>query len=1091
MKPTLKLNSMKCKYINKRFLSAIVTIILCVAAFTANAQVKKGERLMNEGLYDEAIKAFKKDFFGKKPDPLAGYWLAQAYYQSKKYEDANDIIDLIQNEMDESTERVLFATDVLIANEKFSEAYLNIIRHIAENPDDADAYIWLNKISDLMRWDTIQNANKVNAVAGINTVYNEYAPYLTKDGDLWYITDINSMQAIFPASYSGQNIHLIYKTIYDYGRQDVNKPTMLVRNRKYYDHDGPLSAWPGRELHAVTMRDIDAPVETARIGIFFIDLQKGADPMPFIHNEKYDTGHPTFNEDGSRIYFASNRPGGFGNMDIWYCDWKNGAWGAPQNMGPVVNTSSNEVFPRYQEGRMYFSSDRRDIGYGGLDLYFTSEMLNYRTLYNLREPINSAFDDFSVTLADYNFGFFASNRPRGAGGDDIFSFAFFPEQIEHQERFAKFDGETLEAGTRIVVENGRGEVEKETVLMADNIFSLAGLKSRETYTVKVPGRSKEVYEMHVLDDEGNIAQTYLSSQGDVFRIELLDPEDYTMGESGAEDVSIASFKMNGTLHNDEVEDWSTTTVRVQSERSKIIMEVLAEASGDFSFSGLNYDEVYKIMVDSEHEVQEIDLTGSTGNIIQTIQPLPTGSYTYTRQLPSANWMLASDIEVPMVQAVIVSEGVTFPAELALVEMATGTAEAINVDEDGFLKIPVLKTHSAYELQMPNGTLLPKDRLLLLDAYGGTSQSIRPYDEQKFQFEYMLYDNYGEEVTPIAAEAQPKSGKRYKAVIEGIQMSPDMATLLAEVDGPRADSVNVDADGSLILDYIASNQTYNLSLLQSTMDDKARLYIYDENGKLVFETGPENPKEFKFTLLDDEEYALGNSGAEDVQMSQFSFAGRALIENIDEALAVNVYDTAGVRLSEGYATRAGDFNFTALPEYSKYILHFPDQAPSRVGVNVDGGRRIVEGQALGDQRFLIDLLGPSIPVDEFILQAQEEERREFTVPHVYYNFNSYYLKEESRKSLDMLTRYLRQNMEVEIEIRSYTDSRGTVDYNLLLSERRANEVKKYLTGKGIKEQRLSIRGFGEGALVNECTDGVECSEEEHAANRRTTFVILND
>ncbi len=1091
MKPTLKPNPMKCKYINSRFLSAIVTIILCVAAFTANAQVKKGERLMTEGLYDEAIKAFKKDFFGKKPDPLAGYWLAQAYYQSKKYEDANDIIDLIQNEMDESTERVLFATDVLIANEKFSEAYLNIIRHIADNPDDADAYIWLNKISDLIRWDTIQNANKVNAVAGINTVYNEYAPYLTKDGNLWYITDINSMQAIFPASYSGQNIHLIYKTIYDYGRQDVNKPTMLVRNRKYYDHDGPLSAWPGRELHAVTMRDIDAPVETARIGIFFIDLQKGADPMPFIHNDEYDTGHPTFNEDGSRMFFASNRPGGMGNMDIWYCDWKNGAWGPPQNMGPVVNTSGNEVFPRYQEGRMYFSSDRRDMGYGGLDLYFTSEMLDFKTLYNLREPINSAHDDFSVTLADYNFGFFASNRPGGTGGDDVFSFAFFPEQIEHQERFAKFDGEALEAGTRIIVENGRGEVEKETVLMADNIFSLSGLKSRETYTVKVPRKSAEVYEMHVLNDEGNIAQTYLSSKGDVFRIELLDPEDYSMGTSDAEDVGIASFEMKGTLRNNEVEDWSSTKVRVQSESSKLIMEVLAEASGDFSFSGLNYDEVYNIMVDSEHEVQEIDLTGSTGNIIQSMQPLPSGSYTYTRQLPAANWMLASDIEVSMVQAVIVSEGVAFPDEVHLVETSTGNSESIKVDEDGFLKLPVLKTQNAYELRMPNGALLAKDRLLLLDAYGGTSQSIRPHGERLFQFEYMLYDNYGEKVEPIAEDVKPKEGKRYRAVIEGVSLSPDMVTILAEADGTRTDSLKVDPDGAVELDYMATNQAYNLSLLQSTMDDNARLFIYNENGDLVFETGPENPKEFKFTLLDDEDYALGNSGAEDVQISQFSFAGKALIPTSDDALAVNIYDSIGVLLSEGYATRAGDFNFTELPEYSKYILHFPEQAPTRVGVKVDRGQRIVEGRPLGDQRYLIDLKQPSIPFGEFMEELEAKERREFTVPHVYYNFNSYYLKEESRKSLDMLTRYLRQNMDVEIEIRSYTDSRGTVDYNLLLSERRANEVKKYLTGKGIKEQRLSLRGFGEGALVNDCTDGVECSEEEHAANRRTTFVILND
>jgi outer membrane protein OmpA-like peptidoglycan-associated protein len=149
--------------------------------------------------------------------------------------------------------------------------------------------------------------------------------------------------------------------------------------------------------------------------------------------------------------------------------------------------------------------------------------------------------------------------------------------------------------------------------------------------------------------------------------------------------------------------------------------------------------------------------------------------------------------------------------------------------------------------------------------------------------------------------------------------------------------------------------------------------------------------------------------------------------------------------------------------------------------------MVKGVKVDTSKYLVDLAGPLVSSDE--IAEAPEERREFTVPHIYYRFNSYSLMDESRRSLDMLTLYMRQNRDVKIEIRSYTDSRGGIDYNLLLSKRRANAVKDYLTGKGISEDRMKTRGLGESVLVSDCTDGVKCTEEQHAVNRRTTFVIL--
>ena len=78
--------------------------------------------------------------------------------------------------------------------------------------------------------------------------------------------------------------------------------------------------------------------------------------------------------------------------------------------------------------------------------------------------------------------------------------------------------------------------------------------------------------------------------------------------------------------------------------------------------------------------------------------------------------------------------------------------------------------------------------------------------------------------------------------------------------------------------------------------------------------------------------------------------------------------------------------------------------------------------------------------------------------------------------------------MEIDIRSHTDCRQTAKYNMGLSDRRAKSTKAWLVKNGINTSRISAKGYGESQLLNECADGVECTEEQHAVNRRTEFKV---
>ncbi len=115
--------------------------------------------------------------------------------------------------------------------------------------------------------------------------------------------------------------------------------------------------------------------------------------------------------------------------------------------------------------------------------------------------------------------------------------------------------------------------------------------------------------------------------------------------------------------------------------------------------------------------------------------------------------------------------------------------------------------------------------------------------------------------------------------------------------------------------------------------------------------------------------------------------------------------------------------------------------------------------------------------------------DFTLQGILYDVDKYDLRPESKIILDSLAVILKNNPSITIEIGSHTDSRAPADYNLELSKKRAQSCVNYLLAKGIAKDRLVAVGYGETKLVNDCADDVDCTEEQHQQNRRTTFRVL--
>ena len=108
--------------------------------------------------------------------------------------------------------------------------------------------------------------------------------------------------------------------------------------------------------------------------------------------------------------------------------------------------------------------------------------------------------------------------------------------------------------------------------------------------------------------------------------------------------------------------------------------------------------------------------------------------------------------------------------------------------------------------------------------------------------------------------------------------------------------------------------------------------------------------------------------------------------------------------------------------------------------------------------------------------------------IYFDLDKSNIRTEAAIDLEKILDVLDSHPTMKLDIRSHTDSRQTHKYNEALSNRRAKSTIDWLIKNGIDPGRLTGKGFGETQLVNECSDNVKCTEEQHQANRRSEFII---
>ena len=258
-----------------------------------------------------------------------------------------------------------------------------------------------------------------------------YVAKINEDGSL---SDLKLLSGELNSKYHESSVSFSpdFKTVYFTRDNDLEEGKNTIDSTK-------VSQKPKKRVRGQAQKDKKNKVvkleKTTYLAIYKADVTDDGKwvnirQLPF-NNRNYSVGHPAVDREGKKLYFTSDMPGAYGGTDIFVVDiLGDDSYSKPRNVGRKVNTLGNEMFPFIDNKNiLYFASDNRKEGLGGLDVYAVRIFDNnaFSQVLHLGFPINTEYDDFAMVVDnDIDEGYFSSNRKNGKGDDDIYHFTASP-----------------------------------------------------------------------------------------------------------------------------------------------------------------------------------------------------------------------------------------------------------------------------------------------------------------------------------------------------------------------------------------------------------------------------------------------------------------------------------------------------------------------------------------------------------------------------------------------------------------------------------------------------------------------------------------
>lgn len=465
----------------------IATISICLFQVTwaQSSKLRKADTFFNSLAFASAAGEYEKLIGTTSDSPDMQAKLAYSYFRTERYELAEKIYEnLMSTSLD--PELIYQYAQVLRINGKYEKSELWMDKFIALKPNDlrSNAFSSQSRFFEQM---ASGSPSYVTVNWSNNSDFTDFGVYPGIGSDMVYFVSSKKEHSLIRNIWTWNNDRFLELHVAEIDSlNQVSRERVLSSRINTRFHEGPISFHPSGNWVVYTRNNIkrgserkdDTGIQNLKLYIADVRNGKWINEREFPFNDRqHSVGHPSFTSDGKWLYFASDMPGGFGGADIYKVEvLENGSFGQPINLGKDVNTEGQEMFPWIsQDGHLFFSSDGL-VGFGGLDVFVWLQVNGkFQRVVNCGNQLNSSYDDFALTTTKTgSTGFFASNRPGGHGGDDIYSFQqLTPFQIQKQVRGTTIDENSgaILANTKVYLIGEDGKVLDSTVTSAIGSYS--------------------------------------------------------------------------------------------------------------------------------------------------------------------------------------------------------------------------------------------------------------------------------------------------------------------------------------------------------------------------------------------------------------------------------------------------------------------------------------------------------------------------------------------------------------------------------------------------------------------------------------------
>ncbi len=836
-----------------------------------------------------------------------------------------------------------------------------------------------------------------------------------------------------------------------------------VTGEIYFTKVDVINAWrpDGRSHPRLFKAKIDLENKT------LVDVEKVK--IKKLHNED-GSGHPALSADGKTMYFSSDRPGGYGGSDLYFTTKQtDGTWSEPINLGEKINTKADELFPYlYDDRTLYFSSGGH-IGFGELDLFKASVAANQvQSVEILPRPLNSEADDLGILISPDNpdEGFVISNRYHGGfGDDDMFSFKLKMDDSYVQGVVRNQDGTIAEGAlVKLLDENG---VEIAQLKTDENGKYMFDVDPDKSYKIVATTNGHSAEEEIVINESWD-SETPLDM--------LLMPTDTVQGvvknQDGtiASDVDITLYDENGNLLVKSKTDEDGRYQFALQENNKY--EVVATTDGYQGSADIHTDESWDTYADTDITLLPTELvqgiiTDQDGNPVagalvkildengvEVAQVKTDENGHYDFNVPPGNYTLVASTDGHGAKRdVLVDESWDSSQNVNMTLQPTDTVQGIVLNEDGSPS-----ANTSITLFDENGNLLVKSKT-----------------DEEGHYQFVLEED-----------------KAYDLVAE----KPKGGTNGEDLEGSKHIVTDSNWDTSKQTDIQLGPKTSVSGIVRDENGNPvsgAVVKLYDDEGNVVASTTTGANGKYKFVLEEDQNYQIvastdGFEGVEniytgenwdsdklvDVDLKPSGRPTAGLVTDNKDGSAIDkvkviLVDNSTDKKVVVYTDANGEFNIALSPN-TDYTLNLEKDGYYPKSITVKAGSELPDRIDLNkDYNLGMDYAG-------------------YSVDRIYFEYDEFTITSESKTQLDKLVEVMKSDKRIQVYIRSYADCRGGDTYNRSLSWKRSKAVKSYLVKKGIASSRIATKSMGATNFVNNCIHPEDCSEQEHALNRRSEFEL---